>query len=232
MMSILEMQPTHHMLSEDCLNYCFAYLDVKDIGCGVISVSKTWHHLASSDNIWGLLCAELWKDKQNHPFERWAEVHVPSTIMRFRTALNKQEMMGPSHEDNSESGLTGSMLQTMYRSLLDPILEISSNKFSRGVKNEDVAEYNQLLKEMEEVRSLTRHHWRGKLNELIAAEEERFGNNVQARTHAPLSRCIRAEQIDLELERCLTMFEDISTEEFLVLNRRIEHQIQCNLEGK
>ena len=119
----------------------------------------------------------------------------------------------------------------MYRSLLDPILEISGCMFSQGVRAQDVNEYNDLLLEMEKLREKTRAHWSLKLGEIINATRRMHGEDVQIRRSGPLSRCIRVKHIHLELERCLSMFENIPIEDFLKLNRRIEKQVQDTLDG-
>ena len=227
------MQCDGRILTEDCLFYCFEYLDADEVAFGVCYVCKHWGQLGSDDSLWRKLCAVLWKDKQNHPLERWMMVSLPTTLDLFNTALGKYENYSNRYSTMMlDNVVTGSMLQTMYRSLLDPILEISNDRFSEGVSAADMQEYQELLSEMEALRDTTRAYWAEKMKHMVALTREKYGNMEIARRFYPRSCYARAIQIQVELDRCLSMFEDISIEEFLILNRNIESRIMMNLEGR
>lgn len=59
-----------HTLAEDCWQIIISYADVADL-CSIALVCKGLKDAAENNEAWISHCARLWRDKQNHPFERW-----------------------------------------------------------------------------------------------------------------------------------------------------------------
>lgn len=57
--------------------FVMSYLQPKEL-CTACRVSKMWNAIVNTCESWHDHCEELWKDKQNHPLERWVLLDTSS----------------------------------------------------------------------------------------------------------------------------------------------------------